>query len=617
MSLSRARIHNYKSVWDSGWLEFDSSFSAIVGQNNVGKSAVLEALSFAYGNKPHRSMRTAPTRHTPVGGEGKVEFTMRITPDVMHDLMVAVQQRFYMWGSGASAKKDLAMISRVLRSTFHIDGTWTEGRMTEAAIRELPPILHTKTHTLALTASDDNAVVALDAETPVEMQSLGYHLPYLLANALRMRIYAFKAQRLNIGAAGVGADSTLSPDASNLAQVLNRLQSSNPALWDEYVRAVRTVLPQVKGITVPPTVNSQVEIFIWTVPPATRRDDLAMRLSESGTGIGQVLAILYVVLTSDLPRTLLIDEPQSFLHPGAVRKLIEICRAHPQHQYIITTHSAGTLVATRASTTHLLTASGNETTVTQLDATDTNHLRQFLGEVGVRLSDVFGADNILWVEGKTEEVCFPIIIASRGDLPVQATATLAVTNTGDFARKDAEKTFAIYERLSQGPRLMPPVVGFIFDREERTSKELADLRRRSQGKIRFTTRRMFENYLLNLRGLTALLSELSNHVEGNAPKIHLRAVGAWVRAHLWDDAFFSRPVSQSERTKLYWYTNIDGAAFLRALFAAHFDEKILYDKVEHGVMLTSWLTAHCPQAFDELVATIRELLNAASDATVA
>jgi len=49
-------------------------------------------------------------------------------------------------------------------------------------------------------------------------------------------------------------------------------------------------------------------------------------LSESGTGVGQVLAILYVVFTSEYPRTIVIDEPQSFLHPGAVRKLFEARR---------------------------------------------------------------------------------------------------------------------------------------------------------------------------------------------------------------------------------------------------------------------------------------------------
>ena len=34
----------------------------------------------------------------------------------------------------------------------------------------------------------------------------------------------------------------------------------------------------------------------------------------------------------------------------------------------------------------------------------------YLAEIGKRLSDVFGAENILWVEGQTEEQCYPLII---------------------------------------------------------------------------------------------------------------------------------------------------------------------------------------------------------------
>lgn len=51
-----------------------------------------------------------------------------------------------------------------------------------------------------------------------------------------------------------------------------------------------------------------------------------MRLAESDTGIGQVLAILYVVIMAKYNQVIIIDEPQSFLHPGAVRKLIEILK---------------------------------------------------------------------------------------------------------------------------------------------------------------------------------------------------------------------------------------------------------------------------------------------------
>lgn len=47
---------------------------------------------------------------------------------------------------------------------------------------------------------------------------------------------------------------------------------------------------------------------------------------------------------------IVIDEPQSYLHPGAAKKLIEILQEFPQHQYFIATHSAEIIAAANPST---------------------------------------------------------------------------------------------------------------------------------------------------------------------------------------------------------------------------------------------------------------------------
>ena len=136
-----------------------------------------------------------------------------------------------------------------------------------------------------------------------------------------------------------------------------------------------------------------------------------MPLEHSGSGIGQVLAILYVVLTSNHSRTVLIDEPQSFLHPGAARKLIELLRAEfPQHQFVVSTHSPSVINA--ADPDAILLARNDQTTSTldQVDMKQASAVRGYLAEVGASLADVYGADRILWVEGPTEEACFPKVL---------------------------------------------------------------------------------------------------------------------------------------------------------------------------------------------------------------
>lgn len=165
-----------------------------------------------------------------------------------------------------------------------------------------------------------------------------------------------------------------------------------------------------------------------------------------------------MVLTAEFPRVILIDEPHSFLHPSAIRKLLEILVAHSMHQYIITTHSPTALASSPPSTLTLLNMEGPTTIVRQLDPAETSHLRAVLAEVGARLSDVFGADNILWVEGKTEELSFPLIrdLARQAGDPATGTIILGVRHTSDFQPRDVRATVELYSRLTTAGTLMPP-----------------------------------------------------------------------------------------------------------------------------------------------------------------
>ena len=58
MHISKFQLFNYKSFQDSGLLEFTQGINIIVGQNNAGKTALLEALTLNFQDIPHRSIET-------------------------------------------------------------------------------------------------------------------------------------------------------------------------------------------------------------------------------------------------------------------------------------------------------------------------------------------------------------------------------------------------------------------------------------------------------------------------------------------------------------------------------------------------------------------------------
>ena len=65
MYLSKFQLLNYKSFRDSGVLEFKPGINIIVGANNSGKTALLEALSLKFQNYIHKSLTTLGLRSGP------------------------------------------------------------------------------------------------------------------------------------------------------------------------------------------------------------------------------------------------------------------------------------------------------------------------------------------------------------------------------------------------------------------------------------------------------------------------------------------------------------------------------------------------------------------------
>ena len=332
-----------------------------------------------------------------------------------------------------------------------------------------------------------------------------------IARALASRVYRFKEGRVSRGECQIGLSSDLDNDAANLAEVLGNLQGRNPTLFRALNEDLRYILPQIHECSIRPNEGhaQHHEIVIFETESNDAAD--AIRLADSGTGVAQVLAILYVAVAYQDSRVILIDEPQTFLHPGALRKLLEVLRGYDRHQYVIATHSPTAIMASPPATLTLVRKKPREAAVLEtVDIGETQALRRLLEEVGARLSDVFGADQVLWVEGETERVCFERIMTSLCSRS-GGVAVVPVLSTDDALGSHANRLIKIYERLAAGRGLLPPTVGFIFDRECRSAAEQREISRRLGPRVEFLHKRMYENYLLDAKALESVVNGIDDY----------------------------------------------------------------------------------------------------------
>jgi hypothetical protein len=607
MYISSFQVSNYKSFLESPEVQFAPGFNVIVGENNVGKTALIEAMSLRALHQPHLSVTTMPTPVSPLrrtDWQAQVSFTF--DREQLFSALASLEELALPLVEGNGADDEAALFANQIKEQTSLICTFAESQLSAACLYgRRVELSASKIHVAYL---DENAMRVTSSVKPKTHQlftcSPSQTLPFRLAQLLSSRIYLFSAERLKVDTYNMSPQPNLEPDAANLAQVLNYLQSSNPRRFDRLVELVSTILPQVTMITVPPIDGARARILVWSTDPDLQRADLAVPLAQSGTGIGQVLAILYVVLTSDTPRTILIDEPQSFLHPGAIRKLIDILRRYSQHQYILTTHSPTVVTASNPATLHLVRKEEYQSTVEPISVRETQQLRRFLNEIGARLSDVFGADNVLWVEGSTEEECFPLILSEVAKQPLLGTAIVGVTATGDLEGKRSKSAFELYEKLCQGRGLLPPAVGFIFDRERRTERERQDLERQSKQRVRFLDRRMYENYLLNADAIAAVASSIDGFRDNPLTADEVRD---WLTTYRWNKRYISEDAQQSEDRE-QWLRVVHGARILEDIFS-HFSEgQINYDKVKYGPLLTKWLIEHSPDDLAEIAACLTAAL---------
>lgn len=664
MFISSFRLRDYKSYLDSGELKLSQGINLVVGQNDAGKSALLEGLGLQFNSNPHRDSSRKLNANQQRDKESTAEVCFTIEKDELHDILRSIDGQFHVPLPKPHELIELYAperpdgIDEIESARIHIKKLLDRPRFTFRAhckrkdqkncFTHIPKVIygHNAPYFPSLLDYECNSFVDKCCYAPCQIDETGKliineedkFLDQLMENgqirhaqllkdreekldfgldvvrSLHQRIYFFHAQRTVQGKCKQTYVDELASDGSDLASFLANIQKT-PALLSEINERLRMILPQIYlaatqnlGPGYSNTMDNDRgfhEILIYQNEGSDVQ--AAIPLSDCGTGVGQVLAILSIVVSSKYSRTIIIDEPQSFLHPGAVRKLMDVLRQYPQHQYIISTHSPQLLTTANPSTITLVTKErGKPSALKSISPSEQTDLTLCLEELGARLSDVFGADQVLWVEGKTESKCFPLIIEKLLNRPLLGTAIVHVDSTGELEGKDAERVIKIYERLSEGGGLVPSTLGFIFDRENRTDAKIAELTKRLRGdRIRFLGRTMIENYFLNADALTEVMLKLDGFTESGVSSTKVKEWLDEKLARKQDKRYYPQNNDSKQRPDI---EIIHGGHILEDLFA-HFSEKrVGYDKPRHGLMLTEWLIGHQPEALNEVRSLLADAL---------
>lgn len=431
LKLERCQIRNFKSLRQLD-LALPRNLTFLMGRNNAGKSNILDCLNFLV--DASQSLASALASR---GGA----FT-----EIVHRKQSGLRIEFVARFSLASDKRERLIsllfannknlsLKTVLESTFLRTVTWRADIGADSIVDELSvenfepasrPCLvfqaRADAHRTEITSGELETLCAaahgsLPAETRIvgSLSGAGHELRLFLGQPPATGDFPVSRQIAGLvhqqfatlqwldphrhlpPRSDIHGESVLSPNASNLPDVLHWLHNNKPKHFRRIESEVSRLIPQL-GRLYTPTSQTTATLAVTD----TANDDLAYTLNQMSYGTKSAIAIITKVAMADPGTWLCLEEPESYLHPAAQGLLFNFLREEAKTKRIfVATHSTGLAATCPLESLFIVDRDpDNATRVTPVAESD---VVEVISQLGITPSFDFEADAIVFVE-RSEDV---------------------------------------------------------------------------------------------------------------------------------------------------------------------------------------------------------------------
>lgn len=418
MKVSRVEVKNYKSI--SHIIANIDDLTAIVGKNNYGKSALLDAIQCFYGDK------TINDDDFHMGKDDNIEISILFSNIINEDI-----ERFFNYKS---------MYNKTMMKIMENVGNQTLEE------RELRKLEEKRVQKFAETTEkfcldlDQNDSILIKLIKPRRGNSL-YKLSNdstVVKNDFCKLIPSIKV----ISAIRTPDKETTAGTKSNMKELISLLQeqqeeenfvklpnSRDKLTYGEIKALISTnEEEQCRNLSTDLTTHFQEAISTDTLSVKVKIEESfkfdfkyktvlidrdmphkEIDILSCGTGLQSmmILSILqtYIKMMSDSNLILLIEEPEVYLHPSLQRKMINtLVKISKKNQVLLTTHSPIIISKIDQQNIHCINKVGGISSI--MDATATT----IIEELGIQVSDILNKNAVLFVEGKDDNNLFSALI---------------------------------------------------------------------------------------------------------------------------------------------------------------------------------------------------------------
>src|SRR5712692_9528883 len=386
MFLERVELRNFRAYRSAELALGPTGLTVVTGPNNSGKTALLSALDMVGGQLVEGPLRFAGAT---VGPEVPAVFAFdnderrrlaeTVEPVYRSDAEQAVVGAAFTFSEGRDGLPALALVRiAVLRSDGH---QWP---IAEAVLREdgygSVRVVHWENWLKAWADKPDLSTAGAVQGSGLSRYLEQDHGAMPLTSALlawRAGFYHFRSLRTGAAARITSTEHqpSLQSTGSNLGNYLQWLRGHREDQWEQIRATMRDLIPDVGRLQIHAAGNA-AEVGFETSGLGF------VNIKDVGTGVEQLLLTITVGQTS-AASMLIVEEPETNLHPGAQRQLMaHLVDWSSQRPVLIATHSPVIMDSAGAGRLFEVSRTGIVSTVRLVQ--ETAELADLLTRLGVR-----------------------------------------------------------------------------------------------------------------------------------------------------------------------------------------------------------------------------------------
>jgi predicted ATPase len=392
MKIRRIVIRNFRSLKDVT-LDDLGDLNVLIGANSSGKSNILEALMLFFSQfdaAPSRNLGAVSdyiwfdrNPDSPIELNFRLEVSREELGKIIPEQLMSIVK---------ASEVNHVEISRSISGTAQ-SASWITK---ELVINDKAVI------------KDGNLVLPpeeLLVQPPIQATALHGMVLQNLSQILQKAFHMVYAARNYIGSWARLGDraAIIQPNIiSELTQVGQSLERRQVSRWGRIEDSSRRVSPTIEDLRV---VAGQV-----TVREAWSEERFPIALV--GGGHQETLALMHQLLGTDA-LIFGIEEPEIHLHPQLARRLFNVLKQmSKEKQIFIATHSTIFVDHAELTNTWIVRREGRETRVERIR--ESKELKHLFYELGVKPSDIFFSNGLVFVEGESDKAVIPVLAEKLG-----------------------------------------------------------------------------------------------------------------------------------------------------------------------------------------------------------